>query len=164
MLHALPYILLGIGVLVYVSYRQTLFSAVTRRKSLRLPLILLIAALIAASQMFTAQDFARFSPVDGALIVGEVALAVVAGWAMGKLTQIATVDSVLSSRLLPAGLAIWFAFLALRILGSVFAQMHHLTLTGSVPSVLLMIAVVKGIQALMVQARIAAMDTAPAVG
>lgn len=149
-LSILLWILLGIALISLVSYRQTQFSPVNLGKAARLPILLLVAALAMGVSHLDALPSLRIGPADLGLLGVELVLAVVAGWGMGKLTEVATVDGAVSSRLRPLGLLIWFGFILVRVAGSAFAHLDHLVLAASVPLVLAMLAVVKGTQALVV--------------
>lgn len=147
-------ILAGIVLFVFVSYRQTQFSRLNLAKAARMPLLLLVVGLVVGAQTFDSFASLRTSPADVALLVGEAALAAVSGWAMGRMTQVGMVDGVLSSRLRPIGLAVWFGYVLLRVLGSAVAHVDHLSLASSLPLLFVMLAVVKGTQAAVVWSRI----------
>lgn len=95
----------------------------------------------------------RPSPTDVAVLVGELAVAVVAGWAMGRLSVFRTVDGVVSSRLRAGGAAVFLGFVAVRVLAALLATTIGGTAALLSASVLIMIAVVKLTQGLVVSAR-----------
>jgi hypothetical protein len=98
--------------------------------------------------------------------VGELAVAVVAGWAMGRLSVFRTVNGVVSSRLRAGGAAVFLGFVAVRVLVALLATTIGGTAALLSASVLIMIAVVKLAQGLVVAGRyrhhLAQAPTAPA--
>ena len=149
----LIYILLGLAILALISYRQMQFSAVNLGKAIRLPIVLLAVAVLIGVQSATPEQW-DVSGTDIALLCGEVLVAIAAGWIMGRLTQVQVVDTVLCSRVRGAGVAVWCAYLVLRITGSVIAHLDHLTLSASLPAIFVMLAIVKGTQAIVVARRV----------
>jgi hypothetical protein len=87
-------------------------------------------------------------------IVVELALAVVGGLLMGRLTKIETIDGQIKSRLSGPGLAVWFGFIAVRIGLAVLAHATGAELASSTPLIFLMIAVVKATQAFLITQRV----------
>lgn len=151
----LLWILAGIALIAFVSYRQTQFSPVNPAKAAKLPVALLISAVVMAASQGAALTSLRPGAADLLLLAAEALVAVAAGWGMGRLAQIAPVDGVLSSRLRPAGLAVWFGFILIRVAGGVIADVDHLALAASLPLVFVMLAIVKGTQAAVVSGRVA---------
>ena len=149
------YILAGLAILIFISVRQMRWQRVTPSALMKMPLILAIIGVVTAVQTFNSPGALRFGTGDVVLIVAEVAVAVLGGWLMGRMTQIATIDGSIQSRLTPVGLTIWFGFLAVRIGGEMLAHADHLALASSTPLILFMVAIVKATQALTVRDRVA---------
>lgn len=91
---------------------------------------------------------------DLALITIELAIGVLAGWLMGRQTEIAMVNGVTRSRLRPSGLATWLGFIGVRIGLGVSGSMFGLGIVTQPMVIFLVLAVVKSIQALMVRERL----------
>ncbi|HEY9290766.1 MAG TPA: hypothetical protein VIP98_05755 [Microlunatus sp.] len=147
-------ILAGLAILIFISVRQMRWQRVTTAAMMKMPVILAIIGMVTAAQTFDAPGALRFGTGDVALIAAEVAVAVLGGWLMGRMTQIATIDGSTRSRLTAVGLLVWFGFLAIRIGGEVLAHVDHLPLASSAPLVLFMIAIVKAAQAVTVRERV----------
>ena len=92
---------------------------------------------------------------DVALIAAELALALVVGWQMGRLTEIATRDGVVSSRLGRAGVAVWLGFIVARIGLGVAGIAWHAPLATLPAVIFLVVATIKVTQAVVVRKRVA---------
>lgn len=147
-------VLLGLALLLFISLRQMQWQSVRIGKMLRMPVVLFAVGLFVAAQTFKNPSILHPHGAEIALIGLEVVLAVLGGLVMGRVTEIATRAGVTSSRLRPAGLGVWFGFLAVRIGLDLFAHTLHFELAASTPLILCMVAIVKATQALVVRDRV----------
>jgi hypothetical protein len=147
-------VLAGVALLIFTSVRQMQWQRVNTANLLKVPVLLCIGGLLIAAQTFAAPGALHFGAADLILIAFEAGVAGAGGWLMGQLTDIATIDGGTHSRLRAAGLAVWFAFLVLRVGGVALAQVDHLTVASSTPLIFFLISIVKGTQALTVRARV----------
>lgn len=148
------YIVAGLALLLFISFRQMRWSSVSVGRMLRMPAILFGVGLFLAAKTFTNFGSLHVHPTELLLIGGEAVVALIGGWLMGRLTQIGTVQGLTQSRLRPVGLAVWFGFLAVRIGLDLFAHVLHFELAASTPLILCMVAIVKAGQALVVRERV----------
>ncbi|QDP97560.1 hypothetical protein FOE78_18035 [Microlunatus elymi] len=148
-------ILIGLALLIFISVRQMSWTKVNAASMLKLPMIMALVGLVLAAQTFDHPGALHVHGADLVLIAAEAGVAVVGGLLMGRMTQIDTINGVTQSRLRPAGLAVWFGFIAIRIGGEVLAHADHLALASSTPLILFMVAIVKATQALTVRERVA---------
>ncbi|GAB3912018.1 hypothetical protein GCM10011575_38130 [Microlunatus endophyticus] len=146
-------ILIGIAVLIFISFRQMRWQQPARQ--LRMPLILGIVGVVEASSSWNNALLSKISGLDVVLIGFELCLAVLGGWLMGRLSQVATVNGSTQTRLRPAGLVVWFGFIALRIGMATLGGFLGATLASNTAVIIFMVAIVKGIQVLVVRERIA---------
>lgn len=150
------YVALAVLMLGFITYRQTRWQSVRLSKLLRMPAILLVAALA------TIQTSARLLGAgwhpgarDLALVGVELGLGLVGGVLMGRWTQIRTQGDDVVSRVVGRGLAVWVGFIVIRVALGVLGSVLGAPL-GSMPStILVVIAVVKLAQALVVRTRVA---------
>ncbi len=154
MMSTLISVLAGIALLIFISIRQLRWQPVALRRLLMMPVILLAVGVVVATRTYS--DLGALHPGAGDVmsIVVELALAIVGGLLMGRLTKIETIDGRIKSRLTGPGLAIWFGFIAVRIGMDVLASMTGAELAASAPMILLMVAVVKGTQAFVITQRV----------
>lgn len=156
---AIPIIALFVG---FIIYRNTTWRTVKLAKLLRLPVVL---ALFGTYSVFaTAESLGnRWVPsdVDFSVLGSEVVLAVIVGWAMGKLSQFRTLDGVVSSRLSRAGVAVFVSFIVIRVVAAVVAGQYGGTSAIMSSSVLLIIAVIKLVQALVIRQAVAEHSAIP---
>lgn len=153
-LTTIGYIVGGLALLLFISVRQMRWSSVNGGRMLRLPAILFAVGIFLAAKTFTSFSSLHVYPVELLLIGAEAIVALIGGWLMGRLTEIGTVSGGTQSRLRPAGLVVWFAFLAVRIGLDMFAHVVHFELAASTPLILCMVAIVKAAQALVVRERV----------
>ena len=148
-------IVLAIAVIAFVTIRQTRWSPVSLGRLFRMPLIFGLVGIVMAVQAAARPGgLGHLGGRDVAVIAIELAVGVVAGWLMGRQTEIATVDGVTRSRLRPAGLAVWLGFIGVRISLGVLGSVLGLGIVTQPMAIFLVLAVVKGIQALMVRERL----------
>lgn len=141
-------IVLGIGVLLFISVRQMSWQKPGRQ--LKMPLVLAVVGVIEAASTWNQALLSKLSMVDFVLVGVEVVLALLGGWLMGRMTQIATINGVTQTRLRPAGLAVWLGFIALRIGMAIIGGMLGAALASNAAVILFVVAIVKGTQMLIV--------------
>lgn len=146
-------ILIGVAVLLFISFRQMRWQQPGRQ--LRMPLILGIVGVVEATSSWNNALLSKVSALDFALIGAELCFAVLGGWLMGRLSEVATVNGSTQTRLRPVGLAVWFGFIALRIGMATLGGFLGAALASNTAVILFMVAIVKGIQVLIVRERIA---------
>ncbi len=141
-------------IIVLVLVRSLTWRAVRPGKLFVLPAVLGIVGLglIGQTAAYLGADW-RPSGADVAVLAGELVIAVVAGAAMGRLTSFRTAAGVVSCRLQTGGAAVFLGFVAVRVLATLLAASIGGTPALLSSSVLLMIAVVKLTQGLVVSRR-----------
>lgn len=154
MVSTLISVLAGIALLIFISVRQLRWQPVALKRLLTMPVILLGAGVVIAAQTYQSLSALHPGAVDVMSIVVELALAVVGGLLMGRLTKIETIDGQIKSRLSGPGLAVWFGFIAVRIGLAVLAHMTGAELASSTPLIFVMIAAVKATQAFVIIQRV----------
>lgn len=141
-------------IIVLVLARSLTWRAVRPGKLLLMPAILGIVGLGLVGQTVASLGAAwRPSAADVAVLAGELVIAVVAGAAMGRLSIFRTVNGVVSSRLQAGGAAVFLGFVAVRVLATLLAVNIGGTTALLSASVLIMIAVVKLTQGVVVSGR-----------
>lgn len=149
-------IAIALVVLAFITYRQTRWVSVKLGKLLRMPVIFVIAGLLQIPS--TSQQLPpgwRLGGLDVVLIAVELVLALIVGWQMGRRTEIASVDGVVSSRLGGAGVAVWLGFVAVRV-GLAFAGAALHAPLATLPVVIFfVVAAIKITQAVVVRERVA---------
>jgi len=140
-------ILIVVLVLVLISLHQIRWFPLDTRRLLRAPVILLIGAVYLARDALNGTAGWSLHPMDLVLLVVEVLLALGGGLLMGRLSETKEVGGGVMMRLRPVGLVVWFGYFGVRIGTEVLAHGLHLALSSSTPLLLVMIAVVKGVQA-----------------
>ncbi|MBO0811331.1 MAG: hypothetical protein J2P23_04710 [Microlunatus sp.] len=145
-------IILGLGLLIFISVRQMRWQRPGRQQ--KLPMILALVGVIEAATSWNNALLSRVSAVDLLLVGVELAVAVLGGWLMGRLTEIGTVGGVTQARLRPAGLAVWLGFILLRVGMAVAGGFLGAVLTSNPAVILFAVAIVKGTQVLIVRERI----------
>lgn len=148
------YALIGLAVFVFISVRQLGWQQVNLAKMMKMPLILAAISVFTAVKTISLATFSHVGALDILIIGAEVIVAIVGGVVMGNLAQIATIKGQTSSRLRPAGLAVWFAFIASRIGFDVLAHAVGAHLAASTTLIMFMIAIVKGVQAVTMSGRV----------
>jgi hypothetical protein len=148
----------AVAVLVigFVTYRQTRWVPVKLSKLLRMPVIFAVAgALQIPSSLKQLPRGWHLDALDVAVISGELVLALVVGWLMGRMTEIANVRGVTSSRLGGWGIAVWLIFIAVRIGLGVVASAWSAPLAALPVTVFFVVAAVKLAQLVVVRERLA---------
>jgi hypothetical protein len=148
---------LGVAVVLigFITYRQTRWQPVRLAKLLKMPLIFAVIGLALLSQSAKQLPVGwHFDALDLVLIGVELLLGLSVGWLMGRLTQIQTIEGVVSSRLAGAGVAVWVAFIALRIGLSIAASALSAPLAALPATILLMVAAIKVAQAVVMHGRV----------
>lgn len=146
--HTLLTIVLGIGVLIFISIRQMSWQQPGRQ--LKMPLVLAVVGVIQAISSWNHALLGKLSMVDFLLVGVEVVVALIGGWLMGRMTQIATINGVTQTRLRPAGLAVWLGFIALRVGMAMVGAFLGSALASNAAVILFVVAIVKGTQMLIV--------------
>ncbi|QGN31938.1 hypothetical protein [Microlunatus sp. Gsoil 973] len=143
---------LGLCVLIFISIRQMRWQQPSRQ--MKMPLILGAIGVLQAAGSWNSALFSKLSLLDVALVGVELCVAVVGGWLMGRLSEVATVDGSTQTRLRPAGLAVWLGFIALRVGMAAVGGVLGATLASNTAVILFVVAIVKGVQVLVVRERI----------
>lgn len=150
-------ILIGLALIGFIGSRQLRWRYVDRSSMWRQPLIL---AAIGLATLSTQSNGLTVTPVDAVLIGVELAVAVVIGLLMARITVIRraeTPDSrgrILQIRTGGAGMALWIALIGVRVgldvLGGAMGA-HLLTATGVI---LLTVAANRAASALLLDTRL----------
>ena len=144
------------SVVTFVIYRNVTWRAVTLAKLTRLPIIFaVIGAVMLASTVSSLGSAWRPSTVDITVLGGELVVAAGVGWAMGRLSEFSTAGGAVRSKLRPAGIVVFVAFIALRIVVALIAGSHGGSSALMSSSVMVMIAVVKLSQGLVIRETVA---------
>ena len=151
---SIGYALIGLAIFVFISVRQLGWQQVNLGKMMKMPLILAGFGVFMAVKTMSVATFSHVGALDILIIAAEAIVAIIGGVVMGNLAQIATVNGRTSSRLRPAGLAVWFAFIASRIGFDVLAHVVGADLAASTTLIMFMVAIVKGVQALTMSGRV----------
>jgi hypothetical protein len=125
-------------------------------KLLRMPVIFAVAGAVMISQ--SAHQLPpgwHLGAMDAVVIGFELVVALAAGWWMGRLTQIRTIDGTVSSRLGRGGVAVWIGFLALRISLDLSASAISAPLAALPATIFFVIAAIKIVQAVIIRERVA---------
>lgn len=152
------FISLAIAVVVigFITYRQSRWLPVRLGKMLTMPAIFLVAGVLQVPSSL--QQLPRgwhLGSLDLVLIAVEVVLALVVGWLLGRVTEVRTIDGVLSSRLGGRGIALWLTFIAVRI-GLGFAATSWSAPLAALPAtIFFVVTVIKVAQLVVVRKRIA---------
>ena len=137
-----------------VITRSVVWRQVTLSKLIRVPIVLgLFGVLIVAGTVESLGHAWRPSVTDLGVLGGELVLAVAAGWGMGRLSEFRTVDGVVASRLRPTGVAVFLGFVAVRVGVAVIAASIGGTPALMSATILVVIAVIKFTQGLVVAER-----------
>ncbi|MET0693107.1 MAG: hypothetical protein ABWX96_02155 [Propionibacteriaceae bacterium] len=149
---------LGVAVLLiaFITFRQTRWQPVRAAKLLRMPLIFAVIGLLLVSQSARQLPAGwHLDALDAGVIGFELLVAVVVGWWMGRLTQIRTIDGVVSSRLTGPGVGVWLGFIALRIGLGILASALSAPLAALPATILFVVAAIKIVQAVVIRERVA---------
>lgn len=158
--HTVLIIVVGIAMLLFISFRQMSWQQPGRQ--MRMPLILGIVGVVEAANSWNNALLSKVGGLDVLMIGFELCLAVLGGWLMGRLSEVATVNGSTQTRLRPVGLAVWFGFIAVRIGMAALGAVLGAALASNTAVILLMVAIVKGIQVLVVRERISRHELAEA--
>lgn len=149
--------MIGIAVLVIavVTIRQCRWQPVNMSRLIRMPLVF---GVIGVVELITGLSHVgsglHVRGLDVAIIGGELTLGLLAGWLMGRLTRIRRIEGVLKFRLAGPGIGVWLGFIVVRIGLAGLAHVLNAELAEQSGTVLIVVAVIKTIQALMVRDRI----------
>lgn len=149
----------------FIVYRSATWRSISLAKLTRLPIIFTVVGVgILAMTVKTLGAGWRPAGVDVAVLGAELALAVGVGWAMGRLCEFCTVSGSVRSRLRPVGVVVFVGFIAVRIAGTVVDGDLHGTAQLVSASMMLVVAVLKFTQGLVIRESLAAhtTDVAPA--
>jgi hypothetical protein len=148
-------IIVALAVIGFVTYRQTRWQPVDASRLFRMPAILAVAGL------FTIGGTIRALPqgwhpgaADVAVLIGELGAGLVAGVLMGRLASLRTENGVVQTRLAGSGLAVWLGFIALRVGFGVLAVIVGATFAAQPGATLLVVALIKLVQSLIVRERV----------
>ncbi len=152
--HNLETIVIGLAIVALVTYRLSQWQSVRPSRLFRMPLIL--AALGLLSLAGSGRQLTRWHPgvPDLAIVTSELAIGIMVGWLIGRLTVIRTFADGTRSKLLPGGIAVWLVFVALRIGFGIAASMMGASVAALPGITLIVIAVIKAVQGLMVHVRV----------
>lgn len=147
---------IGIAVLViaFITVRQSVWQTVNLTRLLRMPVIFGLIGVVSLVTGARALSHLHVGVVDVLIIGTELALGLLAGWLMGRFTQIRRFGDQLKSRLGAAGIGVWLGFLVVRIGLAVVAHVVDAGLAEQTGTILIVVAVIKTVQALMIRERI----------
>ncbi|MFC7624076.1 hypothetical protein [Microlunatus sp. GCM10028923] len=157
-------VLLGVAFLIFISYRQLRWQPVDPRRLMLIPVILIGLAVFNVVQSAGALGALQPDAIDVLSILLESAVAVIGGLVMGRLTHIERTGGGARFRLTWLGLLVWFGFIAFRIGMAALAHSTGAELAASTPLIYVMVAIVKGIQAIIVTRRVARLPEPVRVG
>jgi hypothetical protein len=153
-LNTVETVVVGLAIIAFVTYRLSQWQSVRPSRLLRMPLILCVVGVISLAGSSQQLLHQHTTVLDIALLGAELTIGVVAGWLIGRLTEIRTFADGTKSKLVPAGIAVWLGFIAVRIGFGVAAAMLGASLAATPGLTLIVIAVIKGVQGLMVHSRV----------
>ena len=151
-LHTVETVVIGLAIIAFITYRLSQWQSVRPSKLMRMPLILGVVGVISLAG--SGEQLLHTTVLDIALLGAELTIGVFAGWLIGRLTEIRTFADGTKSKLVPAGIAVWLGFVAVRIGFGVAAAMLGASLAAMPGMTLIVIAVIKGVQGLMVHSRV----------
>jgi hypothetical protein len=152
--HTVETIVIGLAIIAFITYRLSQWQSVRPSRLIRMPLILGVVGLISLAGSGPQLLHQHITVLDIALLGAELTIGVVAGWLIGRLTEIRTFADGTKSKLVPVGIAVWLGFIAIRIGFGVAASMLGASLAALPGLTLIVLAVVKGVQGLMVHGRV----------
>ena len=144
-LHTVETVVIGLAIIAFITYRLSQWQSVRPSRLMRMPLILGVVGVISLAGSGE-QLLHTLTVLDIALLGAELTIGVVAGWLIGRLTEIRTFADGTKSKLVPAGIAVWLGFIAVRIGFGVAAAMLGASLAAMPGMTLIVIAVIKGVQ------------------
>jgi hypothetical protein len=148
-------IVIGLGLVCFIAYRQMTWRYVDPSNVWRMPIILGIIGLV-----MLANSGARVTPTDVAFIGIEALIAVGVGLTMGRLTMFRVAPKpgpkgdMMQARTGRWGAALWIVFIAVRIGFDVLGAHLHAELLTSTGMVLVMLAVNRAARALVIDQRL----------
>jgi hypothetical protein len=164
-------IVIGLALLVWISYRQLTWTPVVPERMWRMPVILVIGGLFLLVQE---NAFATVSGTDIAALAIELAISIALGAAMGALAHFrpmaedsrrayAAKNAARVVGVLPAletrngwfGMALWLVLIGMRIGGEFWAQANNSALMTASGVILLMVAVNRAVRILVITQRAA---------
>lgn len=154
-LHTLESVLIGLAVIAIVTFRLSRWQSVAVSKLLRMPAILAVLGLVSlTTSLQQSQTGFRLDLLDLGVLGAELAIGIVVGWLLGRLTQIRTFADGTKSRLGAAGIALFLAYVGVRIGLGLLASTFGAPLAAMPAMTMFVLAVVKGVQGLMVHERV----------
>ncbi len=147
-------VVIGLAVIAFITYRLSRWQSVRPSRLFRMPAVLGAVGVISLAG--SGQQLLRqhLGVMDVGIVGAELLVGVVAGWLIGRLTEIRTFADGTKSKLVPAGIAVWLGFVALRIGFGVAASMMGASFAAMPGMTLIVIAVIKTVQGLMVRGRV----------
>lgn len=158
-------VLLGLGAIAWICFRQLTWRPVDPSRSWRGPLIFGIIGLASLSE-----TTARITPVDLGLVVVELLLAAGAGAAMGRLAHFRPATDAARSRAAASrrgpteittenrtgwlGLALWVGLIAVRIVLDVGSHRLGYELVSATGMIFIVVAVNRAVRALVISSRL----------
>ena len=145
------------AVVAILLVRSLTWQSVTLAKLTRLPVVFAILGTLSVSGTVSSLGRGWHPTVaDISVLAVELVVAVTVGWAMGRLSEFRTMDGKVVSRLRPAGAAAFLAFIGLRVALTLVGG--HLGVTPALmsSSVLLVIAVIRFTQSVVLREAVAA--------
>ncbi len=176
----IAYLVLALGLVVWVIYRQVTWQLVTPSRMWRMPIILAIIGIVEVSQV---KGVTSVSGIDLAVLGGEIVFALGVGAGMGALARfrarpqeerdlvsrrsapgsvVANPNiTVIESRTGGWGAALWIVLIAVRVAIEIFArQLDDSGLVTSIGMVLIVIAANRVARVLVIQSRVSRLDPA----
>lgn len=162
-------IVIGLALLIWISYRQLTWTPVVPQRMWRMPVILAIIGVV-----LLAQDnaFAHVTGTDLAILAIEVVISLGLGAVMGLLAHFrpmsddshrayAAKNAARVQGVLPAletrngwfGMALWLVLIATRVGGEFWAHANNSTLLMSTGVILLTVALNRGVRILVITQR-----------
>jgi hypothetical protein len=146
-----------VAIVALILYRNLTWQSVNLAKLTRLPIVMGLIGIVTVSATIRSLGSRWHLTLADALVLGiELAVAVLVGWAMGRLSEFRTVDGKVRSRLQPAGAAVFLAFIALRVAVAFGSASIGGTPALMSSSVLLVIAAIKLTQSFVIRQAVAA--------
>lgn len=165
----LTQLLIGLALLVWISYRQLSWTPVVPQRMWRMPVILGVVGLFLLIQN---NAFTHVTGADLAVLAIELVISLGLGAAMGLLahfrpmsddarTAYAAKNAARVQGVLPAletrngwfGMALWLVLIATRVGGEFWAHAHDSTLLMSTGLILLTVALNRGVRILVITQR-----------
>ena len=154
-LDSIEIVVLVIALIAFVTYRQSRWQIFDLTRLFRSPILFLVIGVVTTASTLSGRGgVGHVGALDVVIIGVELVLGLAAGLLMGRTTESRTVDGVTSFRLRPVGLGIWIGFIAVRIGLGVVAHLLGASFAAQPIAIFFVLAVVKGVQAVMVRTQI----------